>query len=69
MFSYEFIESSEWKLKRVLVIDVLSRMLTTNFKERIDCMEALSIFDPVNDIYSEYGTEWVAARIKNRIKT
>jgi len=69
IFSYEFIESSEWKLKRVLVIDILRRMLTTNFKERIDCMEALSIFDPVNDIYNEYGTEWVATRIKNRIKS
>jgi len=32
-------------------------------------MEALSIFDPVNDIYNEYGIEWVATRIKNRIKS
>lgn len=69
LFSYEFIESSEWKLKRVIVVDVLRRMLTTNPKERIDCMEALSMFDPVNEIYNDYGTEWVAARIKNRIKS
>lgn len=69
MFSYEFVESSEWKLKRVLIVDVLSRMCTTNPKERIDCMEALSMYDPVNEIYNDYGTDWVSARIKNRIKT
>ena len=69
LFSYEFIESSEWKLKRVLVVDVLRRMLTTNPKERIDCMEALSMFDPVNEIYNNYGTEWVASRLKTRMKT
>uniref|UniRef100_A0A6C0D6L2 Protein kinase domain-containing protein n=1 Tax=viral metagenome TaxID=1070528 RepID=A0A6C0D6L2_9ZZZZ len=68
MFSYEFIESSEWKLKRVLVVDVLRRMLTANPKERIDCMEALSMFDPVNEIYNDYGTEWVATRLKTRMK-
>jgi len=68
MFSYEFIESSEWKLKRVIVVHILSRMLTTNPKERIDCMEALSMLDPVNDIYNDYGIEWVATRIKNRMK-
>jgi hypothetical protein len=66
MFSYEFIESSEWKLKKVIVVDILKRMLHTNPKERIDCVEALSMLDPVNEIYMKYGVEWVENRMKQR---
>jgi serine/threonine protein kinase len=66
LFSYEFIESSEWKLKKGIIINILKKMLHTNPKERIDCIEALSIFDPVNDIFMKYGTEWVETRQKQR---
>jgi serine/threonine protein kinase len=66
MYSYEFIESSEWKLKKFIVVKILTQMLDTNPKHRIDCIEALSMFDPMNDIYLQYGTEWVDARRKQR---
>ena len=66
MFSYEFIESSEWKLKKSIVVDILKKMLNTNPKERIDCVEALAMLDPVNDIYNKYGSEWVENRMKQR---
>ena len=66
LYSYEFIESSEWKLKRVIVVDILKKMLSTNPKERIDCVEALSMFDPFNDIYLQYGVEWLNTRKKQR---
>jgi serine/threonine protein kinase len=66
MFSYEFIEGSEWKLKKTIVVDILKKMLHTNPKERIDCVEALSMLDPVNDIYNKYGVEWVENRMKQR---
>lgn len=66
IFSYEFIESAEWKLKKSIVTDILRKMLHTNPKERIDCVEALSMLDPVNEIYMEYGVEWVEARQKQR---
>lgn len=66
IFSYEFIESSEWKLKKVIITDILTKMLHTNPKERIDCVEALSMLDPMNEIYLEYGVEWVDARMKQR---
>ena len=66
IYSYEFVESSEWKLKKKNVINILQRILHTNPKERIDCVEALSMFDPMNDIYQDYGVEWVEARRKQR---
>jgi len=66
IFSYEFIESSEWKIKKSIVTDILKKMLSTNPKERIDCVEALSMLDPVNEIYMEYGVDWVEARQKQR---
>lgn len=66
MFSYEFIESSEWKIKKTIVVDILKKMLHTNPKERIDCVEALVMLDPVNEIYSKYGVQWVENRMKQR---
>ena len=66
VFSYEFIESSEWKLKKVIIVDILKKMLDSSPKNRIDCVEALSMYDPMNSIYLEYGTEWVEARGKQR---
>jgi serine/threonine protein kinase len=66
MFSYEFIESSEWKLKKAIVVEILKKMLHTNPKERIDCVEALAMLDPVNEIYMKYGVEWVENRTKQR---
>ena len=68
LVSYEFVESSEWKLKRILIVDILIKMLDTNPKERIDCVEALSMMDPFNDIYLEYGVEWVTKRNIQRRK-
>jgi len=66
IFSYEFIESSEWKLKKGIVMNILKLVLHANPKERIDCVEALSMLDPVNEIYMKYGTEWVESRQKQR---
>jgi len=66
MFSYEFIESSEWKLKKGIIVNILKQMLDSSPKNRIDCVEALSIFDPMNDIYLQYGTDWAEARGKQR---
>lgn len=66
IFSYEFIESSEWKLKKRVVVDILRKMLNSNPKERIDCVEALSMLDPVNQIYLDYGLDWVENRMKQR---
>jgi serine/threonine protein kinase len=67
-YSYEFLESAEWKLKRVIVTDILKKMLHTNPKERIDCVEALNMFDPFNDIYTTYGVEWLKAKKIQRRK-
>jgi len=66
MFSYKFIESSEWKLKKKVVLNILRKMTHSNPKERIDCVEALAILDPFNSIYQEYGTDWVERRRAQR---
>lgn len=67
-YSYEFLESAEWKLKRVIVTDILRKMLHTNPRERIDCLEALNMLDPFNDIYTKYGVEWLKAKKIQRRK-
>jgi len=66
LYSYEFVESSEWKLKRFIIMEMLEKMCSTNPKERIDCVEALSMFDPFNNIYQKYGIQWVEQRRKQR---
>jgi serine/threonine protein kinase len=66
LYSYEFVESSEWKLKRFIIMEILEKMTSTNPKERIDCVEALSMYDPFNNIYQKYGVKWVEQRRKQR---
>ena len=68
LLSYEFVESSEWKLKRGIIIDILRKLLSANPKERIDCVEALNMFDPFNDIYLKYGVKWLTAKKIQRRK-
>ena len=41
-------------------------LLSLNPKERIDCVEALSMLDPFNPIYEDYGVKWVEFRRKQR---
>lgn len=67
-YSYEFVESAEWKLKRTIVVDILKKMVHTNPKHRIDCVEALNMLDPFNDIYVTYGVEWLKAKKIQRRK-
>lgn len=66
VFSFPFIESSEWKLKKRVTLDILRKMVNSNPKERIDCAEALAIMDPFNSIYQEYGLDWVERRRAQR---
>ena len=66
IFSYKFIESSEWKLKKGVILTILRKMTNANPKERIDCVEALSILDPFNTIYQSHGLEWVERRRAQR---
>ena len=62
-------ESNEWKMKKGIVIEVLKKMVHTNPKERIDCVEALSMLDPFNNIIETYGRIWIEQRLKQRRKT
>ena len=66
IYSFNFVESSEWKLKKRVILNILRKMTNSNPKERIDCVEALAIFDPFNKVYQEYGLEWVERRREQR---
>lgn len=68
-YSYEFIESNEWKLKKGVIVDILKKMVSTNPKERIDCVEALSMYDPFNEIIEKYGSGWLEKRRLQRSKS
>lgn len=66
IYSFPFIESSEWKLKKRVTLEVLRKMVNSNPKERIDCVEALAIVDPFNSVYQDYGLNWVEKRRAQR---
>jgi len=58
--SEEFAKDQEWSQKQGIVKQVLRGLLRTSPKLRLDCVEALAIYDPMNDIISsESGSAWL----------
>jgi len=58
--SEEFASDQEWIQKQGIVKQVLRGLLRTSPKLRLDCVEALAIYDPMNDIISsESGSAWL----------
>jgi hypothetical protein len=53
-------ESPEWAQKKEIVKQVLRGLLHTSPKLRMDCMQALAIYDPTNDLVSgSSGKAWL----------
>ena len=60
-------ERNDWRSKQALVRTVLRGMLRTSPRERLDCVEALAIYDPTNDIVtSSKGQKWLEIRQEKR---
>ncbi len=60
--------SGEYKVKHVSIKATLMGLLEPNPRDRLDCIEALYLFDPGNPWISRFGQKWLDARRKQRSK-
>ena len=61
----EFTEG-EYKSKQPVVLATLRGLLDPNPRTRLDCMEALALFDPGNPWLARFGRKWLAVRKQQR---
>jgi serine/threonine protein kinase len=60
VLSKQFTDSKEWQQKQAVVKDVLRGLLQASPKKRMDCVEALALYDPMNDLVSgASGKAWL----------
>lgn len=58
----------EYKSKRHIILATLKGMLEPNPRNRLDCIEALALFDPGNPWLNRFGQKWLAAKRQQRKK-
>lgn len=58
--------SGPYKTKKQIVLSTLRGMLNPNPKFRLDCIEALALFDPANLWLSRFGYKWLLSRKQQR---
>lgn len=58
----------EYKTKRTIILATLKGMLEPNPRNRLDCIEALALFDPGNPWLHRFGQKWLAAKRQQRKK-
>ena len=63
----EFLQG-EWQSKQSMVILALKGLLHPNPRYRLDCVEALFLFDPNNAWIRQFGKPWLAKRKELREK-
>lgn len=63
----EFVQGP-YKTKKSVILAVIRGMLDPNPKDRLDCIEALALYDPGSPWISRFGQKWLAARKQQRAK-
>jgi len=56
----------EWTTRKAPVLAALHGLLDPNPHTRLDCMEALAVYDPGNQWLKRFGGKWLAVRAKQR---
>jgi hypothetical protein len=65
--SKQFAESSEWKKRGPLVKNILRGLVKTSPRDRMDCVEALAMYDPMNAVLSSSsGKAWMKHKREQR---
>jgi hypothetical protein len=60
LLSKKFTDSEEWAKKQGVIKQVLQGLLQASPKKRIDAVEALALYDPMNDVVSSAsGKAWL----------
>jgi hypothetical protein len=69
LMSRQFTESAAWKARGPILKAVLRGLLRTSPRERMDCVEALALYDPGNDLLERpAGQAWLTKRAAQRKK-
>jgi len=67
--SNQFMQSAEWDKKRGVVKAVITGLLKASPRERLDCVEALALYDPMNAVVlNSSGKAWLKAKQEQREK-
>ena len=67
--SNEFMKGAEWKQKFPIVKAVVTGLLRASPRARLDCVEALALYDPMNSVVlSSSGKAWLAQKQAQREK-
>lgn len=67
IFFSDFYQSRDWQQKQGLIKSVLRGMLRTSPRERLDCVEALALLDPMNPLVtSQPGEVWLEKKLIQR---
>ena len=62
LYKREFLESKAWKEKGAMIKSILRGLLQVNPRKRMDCVQALKLYDPQNAWFETYGTSWLDSR-------
>jgi len=67
--SNQFIKSAEWTQKKGVIKAVITGLLKASPRQRLDCVEALALYDPMNGVVSSpSGKTWLQRKQAQREK-
>ena len=69
LFKKDFVESALWKSRGPTIKSILRGMLEANPRKRLDCIEALKLYDPDNAWFEMHGTTWIETREAQRVSS
>jgi len=61
MFSQEF-HTGEWENHKDIIEGVIKGLLHSSPKKRLDCLEALALFNPTHQLVSGVGARWLKVK-------
>lgn len=59
-------QQGPYKTKKTAILATLRGLLEPNPRERLDCIEALALFDPASPWIHRFGKKWLAIRKQQR---
>jgi serine/threonine protein kinase len=62
LYNQEFVDSPMWKRHGATIKSILRGLVHANPRRRLDCVEALKLYDPDNAWFEVHGTSWIASR-------
>jgi len=67
LLTWPAFSQGKWLQQKAIVLATLKGMLEINVRNRLDCVEALALYDPGNLWLSRFGQKWLEARRADRV--